>query len=270
MAIKSKVAQRLRRRPPEPTEAVTHRVGTLDSVMSGWMLAETDEIFRGMPIGPEDLVVDVGCGDGAQIQWCAQRGPHVIAVDIDAEALGQVRSRLADSPARTVEVIEARGEDLPLDDGVATKVICAEVLEHVDDPVPVLAELARIGAPGALYLLTVPGALGEKLQEHVAPPSYFEPPNHIRTIEQEQLRAWVEGAGLEILSYQTYGFFWTVWWALFWASDAPLEDPRHPLLDGWSATWESLLQMERGQYFKDRLDAFMPKSQVIIARKPAD
>lgn len=41
-----------------------------------------------------------------------------------------------------------------------------------------------------------------------------------------------------------------------------------PLMESWARTWQDLLAQPDGLAIKQTLDRFMPKSQVIIARKP--
>ena len=50
---------------------------------------------------------------------------------------------------------------LPLTNGYASKVVCMEVLEHIDQPEPFMAELVRMGRPGTQYLLSVPAQVDE-------------------------------------------------------------------------------------------------------------
>ncbi len=242
--------------------------GLKDAMLSGWFQNDGDEVFKGMPIGPSDVVVDVGCGDGGALNFCAKRGAHVIAVDIDAENIENTRRRLQDSGARQVDCHVSDANPLPLADASVTRVICTEVLEHVDDPEQLLRELFRVGKPGALYLLSVPDALGEELQKLVAPPNYFQKPNHVRIIGRDEFERFVRAANLEMLEHEYVGFFWALWWGMFWIADVDLSDPRHPILDNWMRTWQAVLDDPRGLELKRKLDRFMPKSQVIIARKP--
>jgi SAM-dependent methyltransferase len=255
--------------PPEPTAPDASAVGMTDAMLSGWFRNELNEVFTGVPISAADVVIDVGCGDGGNLNFCANRGAHVIAVDIDGTALADAKRRLSGSPARVLEFHEATAEAIPVESGTATRVICTEVLEHVDDPAVVLAELKRVAAPGALFLITVPDALQERMQTHVAPDVYFAKPNHIRIIERDEFRDLVSGAGLEVVAHETYGFFWSIWFALFWSTGVDLTDTHHPVLDGWTTTWQNVLATEKGRLLKRQLDDFMPKSQVIVARKLA-
>ncbi|TXH43837.1 MAG: class I SAM-dependent methyltransferase [Actinobacteria bacterium] len=262
---------------PEPEGLNTKYFGLLDAQLSGWFLSDTDELYRGMPISADDVVVDVGCGEGGNLSFCAQRGAHVIGIDLDEESVNTARERIADTPARVQEFHVAPAEHLPVAEGAATRVMCTEVIEHVDDPSVVLTELVRIGAPGAIYLITVPDALQERMQKEVANPEYFEFPNHIRIVERDEFARLVSDAGLEVLSQAGYGFYWSIWWAMYWASQddesvqrpwlSEMSDP-HPALQAWTEAWNELLKTPKGREIKAGLDRFMPKSQVIIARKP--
>lgn len=243
-------------------------LGLHDAVLSGWFQNATNEVFRGIHIGPEDTVVDVGCGDGGNSLFCARRGAHVTAVDIDPQVISAIEVRLAEAAPEVHATHVSDANPLPLGNEVATRVICTEVLEHVDDPDQVLAELFRIGKPGALYLLTVPDALQENMQKHVAPASYFQKPNHVRIVKREEFAQMVERAGLIIEEHTQYGFFWSIWWALFWACKVDLANPSHPALDHWTEAWRAVLALPDGHKLKQQLDQFMPKSQVIVARKP--
>lgn len=270
MARLSEVANRLLGRserpatPPAPAESGTP-VPLLDAMLSGWFKNDSGELFTGFPITADDVVVDVGCGDGSNLGFAARQGATVVAVDIDEDAIETARGILSEFPSARFHV--ATAEEIPVEDGQATRIICTEVLEHVDDPAVVVAELERIGAPGALYLITCPDPLHEEMQSHVAPQSYFEKPNHIRRIERDELVELLQAGGLEVLSQDTYGFYWSIWWALFWAADVDLGES-HPLLDGWSNVWRQLLETDRGKLLKEQLDEFLPMSQLIIARKP--
>ncbi|WP_458071326.1 class I SAM-dependent methyltransferase [Rhodanobacter sp. BL-MT-08] len=242
-------------------------LGLVDAGLSGWYLSDSDEVFQGVPISAGDVVVDVGCGDGGAVLFCAERGAEVIAVDIDADVIADIAARLANSSASAYATHVSDSDPLPLADGIATRVICSEVLEHVDDPARVLSELVRIGKPGAIYLLTVPDPLHETMQKHVAPDAYFEKPNHIRIIERQQFADMVRQTGLIVREQRYYGFYWGMWWALFWACGVELGES-HPVLDNWSATWKAVLKTRRGVELKRKLDQFMPKSQLIVAHKP--
>ena len=245
-------------------------LGLHDMLQLGWYNRDLGELAPGFPVEPEDVVVDVGCGDGGPVAFCAELGAHVVVADVDAAKISEAVERLKGSRARKVEAHVTNANPLPLADGCASRVICMEVLEHVDDPAVLMAELVRIGRKGALYLITVPGEVHERMQEHLAPPSYFQLPNHVRVFDAEGFGALVEQAGLTIERRYAYGFYWAMWWTLFWQCSTPLETAaKHPMLAAWSRSWELALNGRDGHKIQALMNELMPKNQVIVARKPS-
>ena len=49
-------------------------IGSKDRKLDGWLNGATGELTQGVKINPSDIVVDVGCGDGALIHFCARQG----------------------------------------------------------------------------------------------------------------------------------------------------------------------------------------------------
>jgi ubiquinone/menaquinone biosynthesis C-methylase UbiE len=244
-------------------------LGLYDDILSGWYQNSTNEVFRGIPIGPGDTVVDVGFGGGGSSLFCARRGALVTAIDHDPQVVEVMASKLAELPPHTHRALVADAHQLPLEDNFATCVICTEVLEHVDDPKRVMQELVRVGSPGARYLLSVPGSRMEGLQQQIAPPIHFQKPNHIRIFTQEQFVELVTASGLVVEAQTQYGFYHSIWQALFWACEVDITCPDHPALLHWSESWRAILDDTRsGPSLKKKLDAFLPSSQVIVASKP--
>ncbi|WP_347902853.1 methyltransferase domain-containing protein [Pseudomonas purpurea] len=253
---------------PPAAKVDAYELGLMDAVLSGWFNQATNELYTGFRISPEDTVLDVGCGDGGNVHFCAMRGAKIIVADIDAEKIAATAERLKDTPARDVECHVTDGNPLPLADATATRVVSTEVIEHVDDPAQFLAELVRVGKPGALYLLSVPHPSSENLQKDIAAPQYFQKPNHIRVISEDQFKQMVSDSGLEVLSHSQYGFYWSLWMLLFWDAKVDLHNADHPLLNHWAEMWQMILASPRGPQLKQALDSAVAKSQVIIARKP--
>jgi ubiquinone/menaquinone biosynthesis C-methylase UbiE len=226
-------------------------------------------LFEGFPITADDVVLESGCGEGEFAEFCASQGATLIVTDIDPARVARVEQRLVGTAARSVRGIVSDGDPLPLPDSTASVVICMEVLEHVDDAHRFLSELVRVGQPGARYFLTVPDPVCETVGKSVAHPSHFEKPNHIRIIQRDEFAAMVEAAGLIVEKRAANSFYWSLWWILFWACKGiDLSDPRHPILASWTKTWNLMLDTPNGPYIKKALDELMPKSQIIIARKP--
>lgn len=239
-----------------------------DAYLSGWFHHDSGELFEGFAISPEDTVLDIGCGDGTYASFCAGRGAEVIFADIDAAKVAAIESMLTGSPARAIQGLVTDANPIPLPDGRANKIIAMEVLEHVEDPAQFMRELVRVAKSGAQFLLTVPDPLGESVQKKLAPAAYFEHPNHIRVFQRDEFEQLILDAGLIIERRADYGFYWSIWWFMFWACKQDLSPPWHPLLESWTTTWGMLLSTPDGPRIKKALDQAMPKSQAIIARKP--
>jgi len=242
-------------------------LGLVDMVRSGWFNADAGELAPGFAISPEDILLDVGCGEGGITSFCGRTGAHIILSDMDPDRVAVATARLADTCARKVESWVADASALPLPDGACSRIICTEVLEHVDDPQAVLAEMIRVGRSGALYLITAPGGEVELALKSLAPPAYFKKPNHIRIFEGDTLAEMVEAAGLRIEQRISFGFFWSLWQCFFWQTGLELGKGSHPSLDAWTDTWWQVLEGRDGAVIKKALDELLPRTRAVIARK---
>lgn len=92
-------------------------------------------------------VLDVGTGDGTYAIAAAERGARVIGLDRSPEMLdaGRVRAKAA---AIELDLREGTAEVLPFADGEFDLVLAVTVLCFVADPQKVVAEMARVLAPG--------------------------------------------------------------------------------------------------------------------------
>lgn len=241
-------------------------VGLTDLWMSGWFRG--NELYSGFPITADDVVLDAGCGDGGYAAFAGRQGAHVMFCDILPDKVAKTEAQLRQTSARAIEPIVMTSERFPLADATATRVICLEVLEHVDDPALFLSELVRIAKPGALFAISVPHPASEAIQKVVAP-EHFVHPFHVRVISPEALEEMARNAGLMIERHGAFGFYGAVQLALYRFIDVDhAQRHQHPIIKAWDETWRLALNAHDGPQIKAKLDQALPSSHVIIARKP--
>jgi SAM-dependent methyltransferase len=98
-------------------------------------------------------MLEVGCGTGAKtaVYGRMPRRPQAVGCDTDEESLQFGRRLLADAP----QIVRSMPYVLPFCGSTFDLVLCEEVLEHVEEPAHLLAEIRRILTPGgrALFLI---------------------------------------------------------------------------------------------------------------------
>lgn len=94
---------------------------------------------------PPGRALDAACGTGRLTRLLVERGHQVIAVDGSPEML---------SHASADETLVADLRELPVGDGSQDVVLCGLALAHMLDLAPVIAEFARVLAPGGHLVLS--------------------------------------------------------------------------------------------------------------------
>ena len=97
--------------------------------------------------GPGTRVMDLGCGAGDSVDLFRSLEPAVKWVGADIERSPEVAERVRED----AEFATFDGETLPFEDGSFDLVYCKQVLEHVRRPEPLVAEVARVLAPGGWF-----------------------------------------------------------------------------------------------------------------------
>ena len=100
----------------------------------------------------------------------------------DAMGLDYVGLDMRDGP--NVDVV-CNAHHLPFGDAEFDGVVCAETLEHDDEPLRTLAEIRRVLKPGGMFLMTVAGV---RFPKHDYPSDYWR-------VTAEGARVWLRGFG---------------------------------------------------------------------------
>jgi len=100
-------------------------------------------------------LLDLGCGDGANLARIASIRPdlHLAGVDISTGDLERARQSVPDA-----ELHHAGGDNLPFPDGQFDAITCLEMIEHVPRQLrsDVVAQARRVAKPHARLILSTP------------------------------------------------------------------------------------------------------------------
>ena len=108
-----------------------------------------------------DRILDIGCGLGYFSHLLSQRGATVWGTDTDGASITFSTKNTGG------KFVIGRAESLPFKADTFDKILCSEVLEHIDDDEGTLAEIFRVGRGGAIVVITTPaleGVFGSKIK----------------------------------------------------------------------------------------------------------
>ena len=157
---------------------------------------------------PETLV-EIGCGDGALL---AELGARGLARVLDGFELSPTAAALARdrtiAGARRIEAYD--GEHVPAPDGAYDLAVLSHVVEHVEDPAPLLREAARV-APAVLVEVPLEA---NRSARRPAKRTEAARIGHIQFLDRAAAHALVADAGLSVaaelsdpLPYAHHAFF---------------------------------------------------------------
>jgi ubiquinone/menaquinone biosynthesis C-methylase UbiE/DNA-binding transcriptional ArsR family regulator len=140
--------------------------------------------------GTVGRLLDIGTGTGRIIELLGKHATSAIGVDRSPEMLRIARAKLAEADAHATEVRHADMRALPFEAHSFDTVTLHHVLHFADDPASVVAEAARMVAPGGRLLVV---DYAPHAREDFR--SRFQ---HVRLgFEDEAVVGWMAGAGLK-------------------------------------------------------------------------
>jgi SAM-dependent methyltransferase len=138
------------------------------------------------------IVVDVGAGTGGLLEQLEAGGRPAVGLEPDPHAL-ELAGRIPSRPP----VARAGAERVPVRDGAVGAVTALDVVEHLDDDVAGLRELARVAGPSGVVVVGVPAYRWAWSDHDVRL-------GHRRRYDRAMLRGAAEQAGLEVLRCSHY------------------------------------------------------------------
>lgn len=98
-------------------------------------------------------VMDLGAGDGYLSRTAAGLVEKVVAVDISAEMLKELRRKAGGEGLANIETIESDGQDVPVADSSIDLVCASMYLHHIEEPELAIKEMSRVLKPGGRVFL---------------------------------------------------------------------------------------------------------------------
>ena len=155
-------------------------------------LAEFGRTVMYLPApAPGARLLDVGCGNGDFLFRMKRLGWDVEGVEPDPLAAGIAREK----------GLKVRGGDLPsamFADNCFDAIAMSHVVEHVHDPIALLAECRRILKPGGTLVAITPNAESWGHRTFRATWYALDPPRHLMLFRAANFRLVFERAGLSI------------------------------------------------------------------------
>lgn len=128
------------------------------------------KMFNYLEVKSTDNILDAGCGEGFyELIFKELYDCKVTGVDINQELIDLARKHIGNNKKIKFEVQDVR--KLPYKNNTFDKIICTEVLEHIEDDEAVAKELYRVLKPGGVLAVTVPN-------ENY--PFFWDPLNNVR------------------------------------------------------------------------------------------
>ena len=140
------------------------------------------------PIG---RLIDIGTGTGRMLELFGRSATRALGVDRSPEMLRLARAKLAEGSVANAELRQGDMYALPLDSGVADTAILHQVLHFAHLPAQVIAEAARLLAPGGRILIA-------DFASHDREDLRAEDAHARLGFDDDQIAAWFAAAGLNL------------------------------------------------------------------------
>ncbi len=122
---------------------------------------------RGVPLGPADRLLDLGCGTGGVLVAAGRQAGVVVGVDIAARWLVVAQQQAAEVGLENASLVCACAEHLPFRDGSFDVVVANDVLEHSQSQRQLLQEARRVLRADGLLLLSTQNRWSLRGEPHV-------------------------------------------------------------------------------------------------------
>ncbi|PIT93327.1 MAG: hypothetical protein COU06_00415 [Candidatus Harrisonbacteria bacterium CG10_big_fil_rev_8_21_14_0_10_38_8] len=173
--------------PLKHSSALNKFLYFISRIHPGWVDAQLVNSFY-VPWIDNGILLDVGCGSGSSMLTMKNLRWNVVGIDFDKKAVKNARSN-------GLTVHEGWLTDQKFPDNHFDRIIMNHVIEHISDPVALLAECHRILKPGGVLVAITPNASSWGHYHYRKFWRGLEVPRHIRMFTSNSLICIGQKAG---------------------------------------------------------------------------
>jgi len=127
-------------------------LGQMTGDRCDYIQACIERIFGPNALGQQEIL-EVGSGGGLICEQLAQRKAIMVGIDPSDGALATAREHAQQNGlGPSIHYQQGYAEALPFADGSFSVIVCLDVLEHVRDLPATIREIARVLAPGGVFV----------------------------------------------------------------------------------------------------------------------
>ncbi len=230
--------------------------------------------FSRIPLESNSRILDIGCGSGRHVcEAYRLRQAKVVGADLDFKNLLEARERL-----RFHDQVGEHGHGswhlnvsdighLPYDNRVFDLVICSEVMEHILDEQPAVAEIKRVLKPGCYLALSVPRYQPERICWMLSDEYHQVNQGHVRIYRKKEIINLITSNGFVLLgSHFAHSLHTPYWWLKCLVG--PTRDD-HPLVKAYHRflTWDIMQKPRLTRLMDYGLNPLLGKSLVLYFQK---
>ena len=219
-------------------------------------------------------ILDIGCGSGRHVcEAYRLRETSVVGADLEFKNLLEARERLrfhdqlGEHGGGTWHLNSADIVNLPYASQTFDLVICSEVMEHIWDEQPAIAELKRVLKPGSYLAVSVPRYLPERICWILSDEYHMANQGHVRIYYKEEIINLCVKNGFTLLSsHYAHSLHSPYWWLKCLVG--PTRD-QHPLVQIYHRflTWDIMQKPRLTRVLEHLFNPLMGKSLVLYFRE---